>query len=483
MKSGGKNVGFEMAKVREDVQFSIEDFSHPVAVIELDGTIAEVNRQFKRVFGFEEKRNIEEVIDQAPLREWKSYLGEAERKRRITVNNMKVLIKDYGQCTVKISLLFCPIDRQICILFNLPSSLKLSKENYHSIAFQESEYLMIVVNPEGYIEDINDLAIDFFELPSDHFIGMKGEKLFEFFSGEQSKINTFKQEIVGEGRAEIVQQYIHSSGEVKYYKIKAFYDKNSCFFLMRITDYTERFLLKQGYAEKGSLLAIGQLAASIAHEIRNPMTTLKGFTQLLKATATEETLKYLMVIDDEIHRMESILSEMLLLSKPATKEKKVILFKQLILDIISVIQPKAICEGVTIIQKGDFNAESFIYGNEGKLKQVLLNLLKNGLESMESGGTLTITITYEENGRLVLNIEDTGQGMNQHQLDQIFSPYFTTKVHGTGLGLPFVLKTIEDHGGKIDVSSTPHVGSNFMLSFPVVQNEVEEVLSTSILVN
>lgn len=396
--------------------------------------------------------------------------------------SMKVIGKRFQLHTVKISLSFSQIDERVLILFNLPSSLKNIREKSGSIAFRKSDSLMIVANQNGYIEDANDLTVDFFGLPRDHFIGKKCEEIFNLFSNEVLSYQEFKCTLIKEGRAETVQQYVHSSEDLRYYKITSFYDEDSHLFLTRINDYTERTMLKRNLDRKDSLSEVGQLAASIAHEIRNPMTTLKGFTQLLKATATDETLKYLAVIDDEILRMESILSEMLFLAKPNIQEKKLVSFKKLLDDIINVIYPKATFEGIAIIQRGQLSTNSSIYGEEGKLKQVLLNLLKNGMESMGPGGTLTISIEEQKNQPLNIIIEDTGKGMNDSQLDQIFSPYFTTRSDGTGLGLPFVLKTIEDHGGTISVSSEVGVGSKFTLSFPQIDREViiEKCLAQSV---
>ena len=148
-------------------------------------------------------------------------------------------------------------------------------------------------------------------------------------------------------------------------------------FITRMADHTEQVILEKRLAHKESLYEVGQLAASIAHEIRNPITTLKGFTQLLRNSTAEESEKYLTVIDDEIIRMESILNEMLILSKPSIEEKTFISLPKLLSTMIKLFQPKARIEGISIIQyTGDLD-EVFIFGDEAKLKQVLLNLMKN----------------------------------------------------------------------------------------------------------
>lgn len=471
-------------KVKEDVQFSIEDIEKPIALVGLDGTVSKVNAQFMNVFGTEEKSNIEEVISGESLDIWGRYFKDIKEKKRMTVC-IQVYLKHSQVYKVKVNLFFCQIEEKVTILFNIPSSLKKDKEKHNSIAFRKSDNLMIVANLKGFIEDVNDLTVNFFDLPREYFIGKTLDDVFRLFTNDLSYFNEFKEKVITGGHPAMVQEYTHSSEGIKHYKIEAFYVEDSNSVVMRITDYTEKAILKRELESKDSLAEVGQLAASIAHEIRNPMTTLKGFTQLLKATATEETLKYLTVIDDEILRMESILSEMLFLAKPNVHEKKIISVNKLFQDIIDVIYPKAKIEGIKIVKTGDFGEKSLTYGDEGKLKQVLLNLLKNALESMKPGGTLRVAIGDGKDNHLNLTIEDTGKGMDADQLKKIFSPYFTTRATGTGLGLPFVLKTIEDHGGTIAVTSEVNIGSKFVISIPQVKEKTEEdeILTESVLVN
>lgn len=474
----------EIKKISEDIRFFLKDVSRPVAIVKLNGIIDEANDNFLNVFGIGEESDIGEIIGEQSLNVWRTSLENIKRENRLTLN-LNVTERMNKRQSVAIELIFCDVAEKVILLFNRPSSLKKQSGKNNSIVFRKSDSLMLVINFEGYVENVNDLTEKFFDLPRDHFIGGKSKEFFRLFFGETKNYYQHRQKVIDEGYAEIIQPYTKLSKDICYYKVTSFFDKGSNSFLVRITDDTERALLKQDLAHKGSLSEVGQLAASIAHEIRNPMTTLKGFTQLLKETATEETLKYLTVIDDEILRMESILSEMLFMSKPSVMENKLICPKKLLSDIIHIIYPKATFEGIEIVQQEKLTAASSIYGEEGKLKQVLLNLLKNALESMKPGGTLTITMENGENDQLKLVIEDTGKGMNDVQLSQIFSPYFTTRSNGTGLGLPFVLKTMENHGGTITVSSKVGHGSRFVLSFPESEKSMatENMLKEPVLVN
>ena len=231
-------------------------------------------------------------------------------------------------------------------------------------------------------------------------------------------------------------------------------------------DCTDEKLLEQRLAHSDSLSAIGELAASIAHEIRNPMTTLKGFTQLLKLSASTDSLRYISVIEDEIERMGSILNEMLDLSKPTNNKSAVFSLEVLINDMIQIVRPKAMMEGISVVFQESMLETSLILGDSDKLKQVLLNLFRNAFEAMTSDGLLTIQLGTDVRSNITLTVTDTGKGMNKSQINQLFMPFFTSKAEGTGLGLPFVLKTIEEHGGTITVESELEKGTTFILSLP-----------------
>lgn len=456
--------------VNEDIEFFLEDMNKPVVVVDLDGNISKANYRFEYVFCVGENKNMKEIISCQSIDTWNQILKEICFKKRATFE-MHVFIID-RQYQVKVSLLYDERDKKVIVFFNLPLSFKRDREMNWSSAFRKSDNLLIISNQDGYIKEINDLTFEYFAIPKERFIGRNINLIMELFSEKSLSIDKFIKKVHEEGYAETLQQYIHPSEHIRYYHIAAYQDDYSNLILTKISDQTEMSLLKQQLAHKGSLLEVGQLAASIAHEIRNPITTLKGFTQLLKATASEETLKYLNVIDDEITRMESILSEMLFLSKPTTFEKEAILLNSLLSDIIQVFYPKATQESISIHEKGNFDEEFWILGDEGKLKQVILNLFKNGLEAMQTGGILSIGLESDEQDKVSVVIQDTGKGMDESQLSQVFMPYFTTRPEGTGLGLPFVLKTVEDHDGKISVSSELGKGTKFIITFPIVEKNI-----------
>lgn len=139
---------------------------------------------------------------------------------------------------------------------------------------------------------------------------------------------------------------------------------------------------------------------------------------------------------------------------------------------IQIVQPKALMDGITIVQKETALSDTLITGDAAKLKQAILNLLKNAFEAISNRGVVTVSIDLDEKNRIVLTITDTGKGMSLKQINQMFLPFVSSKADGTGLGLPFVLKTMENHDGEITVRSEIGYGTTISLHFPSAEEQM-----------
>ncbi|WP_161780744.1 ATP-binding protein [Tumebacillus flagellatus] len=202
-----------------------------------------------------------------------------------------------------------------------------------------------------------------------------------------------------------------------------------------------------------------QMAATIAHEVRNPMTSVRGFLQLLaKKMEGGEHQMYLDVMQSEIDRMNAILSEYLSMARPAQGSEQVDL-ASLVRETFLVLEGEANYRGV---QLGLELEEGYrLEGNARELKQVLINLVRNAFDAMNgTDGKIDIRL---HGG--VIAVADNGCGMNPEQMERIFEPFFTTKAAGTGLGLPVCRKIVESHGGTLEVTSVPGRGTVFTVRF------------------
>ncbi|MGG2934009.1 HAMP domain-containing sensor histidine kinase [Bacillus pacificus] len=209
---------------------------------------------------------------------------------------------------------------------------------------------------------------------------------------------------------------------------------------------------------------VSQLAASISHEVRNPLTVVKGFTQLLKTSnlTSESRDKYIDHILEELNRAQEIIDDYLTFAKPAPEKLDHISVEQELNRVINMIVP--LCNMNTVHITKDFS-NATIVGNKQHFQQCFLNLIKNGIEAMPNGGTLNIASSISNN-KVIIRIEDSGIGMSQEQINRFGEPYFSTKTKGTGLGTMVAVKIIETMQGNLKIRSVMNKGTTLTITFP-----------------
>lgn len=215
---------------------------------------------------------------------------------------------------------------------------------------------------------------------------------------------------------------------------------------------------------------IGELAASIAHEIRNPLTSIKGFVQILQE---DESLRarrdHLRVMSEEIDRINEVVGELLLIAKPQMQTMTSVEMKTVIEDVMMLMRGSA--ETKDIRFKLAASEPFWIQGYKNHLKQVFINLIKNAIESMPGGGTVSASIKRLPDGRIQLSIADEGTGLSRARLEKLGEPFYTTKEKGTGLGLTVCYKIIrEEHQGDIQFESEEGQGTVVHVTLPEKQD-------------
>jgi anti-anti-sigma regulatory factor/two-component sensor histidine kinase len=215
------------------------------------------------------------------------------------------------------------------------------------------------------------------------------------------------------------------------------------------------------------LATIGQISAGIAHEIRNPLTAVKGFLQLLQEKLPEE--KYLDIMNEELERAILTVQNLLHVSKPDTDDEPytaVSLCTELE-SILYLFQDQL----YQVKLETDFrDKHALVLGRTGSLKKALFNLIKNGIEAIQGEGLIKVT-HYVKDACVHIEIEDSGEGIPEEKLGMLGTPFYTTKTEGTGLGLVQVFSTIYEHGASIEVDSAPGRGTRFHLTFPLKTEE------------
>ncbi|MFS0725947.1 ATP-binding protein [Paenibacillus sp. 1P07SE] len=221
-----------------------------------------------------------------------------------------------------------------------------------------------------------------------------------------------------------------------------------------VRDISERKKNEELLINSEKLYVAGELAAGIAHEIRNPLTSLKGFLQLISTGRTDQG-RYYDIMKSELTRIESIVSELLMLSKPQLVELKCCDARQIMKESLAILAPQANLYNI-IFQVDYGEAPLWLRCVEDQIKQVMINILKNAIEVMPEGGIIRIACTLADS-QVQIRIEDEGPGLNEEQLAKMGQPFYTTKDRGTGLGLMVSYKIIDNHKGSIIMSS--EVGS------------------------
>jgi signal transduction histidine kinase len=208
---------------------------------------------------------------------------------------------------------------------------------------------------------------------------------------------------------------------------------------------------------------VGQMAAGIAHEIRNPMTTVRGYLQLLgdKAEFKSHSSRFELMIE-ELDRANLIITEFLSLAKNSPTKQQCQNINSILQRLYPLLEADTYVQNKQIVFVGGETPDILIDAKE--FSQLVLNLCRNGLEAMQMGGTLTIR-TYSENEQVVFSVEDEGCGINLESLDKLGTPFYTTKDNGTGLGLATCYSIVARHNAKINLTSGPG-GTMFYVRFP-----------------
>ncbi|MGG3738064.1 cache domain-containing protein [Aeribacillus pallidus] len=237
------------------------------------------------------------------------------------------------------------------------------------------------------------------------------------------------------------------------------------------TDITERKQAEELLRKSEKLAVVGELAAGVAHEIRNPLTSIKGFMHLLKEEC--ETHKhYFEIMESELERINFIVNEFLMLGKPQVMNFRQKDVSDLLKDVMTLLESQAILNNVKMISEFEPNLP-LLYCDENQLKQVFINIIKNAIEAMPNGGKVKIQAKKKENN-LVIRFIDQGCGIPKDRIAKLGEPFYSTKEKGTGLGLMVSFKIIEAHKGRIKIESEVGQGTTVDLSFPISSSVVEK---------
>lgn len=355
------------------------------------------------------------------------------------------------------------------VILLIDNRLKQSEEQLSRINATYSLILDSVA--EGIFRMDEQGHIVFWNVAAEQLTGYKssevlGKPIREWFTQGLSSGNPIEKSILRGEYAYVAEEQIvkkdGSTFQVEYHVTPMNEKGRTTGAVINFADISQRKKNELFILESEKLSLAGQLAAGIAHEIRNPLTAIKGFMKLFQ-NGIQKT-EYISIITSEINRMEGIINELLLLAKPQVNRSQSINLCDLLNDVYTLLESQANLSGVRIeILLRD--EPLFIECDGSEIKQVFINIIKNAIEATSKGGE--IGIAAERAGdQIVTVIKDSGCGIPRELLDQIGRPFFSTKAQGTGLGLMISNKIITNHGGLIKIDSKEGEGTTFQVILP-----------------
>jgi len=256
---------------------------------------------------------------------------------------------------------------------------------------------------------------------------------------------------------------VHYTREYAYPILEESGELSSVLFIRR--DITSRTQMEQRLQQAERLASIGELSTYIAHEIRNPLFAIGGFANaLLREATNDKTRERLGIILEESHRLDGILKSILTFARPVESAPGATDMNQVVRETMDLMRLACDNQGITPMLELAPDAP-LVKADAEFIKQCLINLVKNSVEAMPEGGTLTVR-TGLAAPHALLEVEDTGQGVPAEIRDKIFSPFFSTKGKGSGLGLARIKKIMDDLGGTLTLSSIPGEGTRVSLLLP-----------------
>lgn len=223
---------------------------------------------------------------------------------------------------------------------------------------------------------------------------------------------------------------------------------------------------QQALVLKEKLALLGEMAATVAHEIRNPLTAVRGFAQRIARKLSDGRVRdYCSLIIEEVDRLNRVIEDVLDFARRLSPSRTPTDLNALVRETVQLLQEELVQNEITMVPLLDLSLPVILL-DPSQIKQVLVNLVQNARQAMDREGTLTLA-TERHDGWVVLSVSDTGRGIAPESLERIWEPFFTTRTHGTGLGLALVRRVVEYHGGRAEVESHLGKGTTFHIYFPV----------------
>nr|WP_236587957.1 ATP-binding protein [Tumebacillus amylolyticus] len=343
-------------------------------------------------------------------------------------------------------------------------------QQQHSFVLNSLHHGVVVTDLDFEVSYTNDSFAEMFGLENSTMVGQRLGQIVPLEAGLSCQLA--RQALAADESRFAQFEFPMKEGGVRHLQITAtpLRDATSAHMgmLLLYQDRSAEVELQETMRRNDQLETVSQMAASIAHEVRNPMTSVQGFLQLMAREIDPKHTHsmYLSVMEEDLKRINGIITEYLNFSRMDNGAKEPIQIGTLLHNTYTLLQSEANLKGIQIELRLP-DTDPFLTANTNSLKQVLINLARNAMEAMSEvgGGLLTLSLEETPDGVCLL-VQDTGPGIQPEHLARIFSPFYTTKHTGTGLGLFISKKIIEEHNGTLQVTTELGVGTAFRILLP-----------------
>ncbi|MCZ8514987.1 PAS domain S-box protein [Paenibacillus filicis] len=482
----------DLKSTKEQLEFYFRNTEDAVLVTDTNLHIVKANRSFEKIYGWTEQELLGKKIPTIPDHlKWEAdelynkvfstqqvLPYETVRQRKdgslIDVSNFASPLFDSKGNAVA----YVVISRDITELKRMREELIGSEKRLRTLINSMPD-IVIFKDGHGRWVEANDVALASLQLEDTDYLGMTDHELAacnEFHREAFWQCTLSDQWAWEKGSLIRIQEIIPTpKGIATVYdiiKIPIYHADGTRKGLIIIgRDITELKQTEELLRKTEKLAVVGQLAAGIAHEIRNPLTTLKGFLSLLNSRTTDtDSYRYLEIMLSEIEQLEWIANQFLTVAKPQTAKFDEKNLEMVIRQVASFLYPLAIMHNVQILIESE-SGEALIECDENQLKQVFINIVKNGIEAMPQGGQIEIIIKPNTDS-VSVQVKDNGYGIPHDRIPHLGEPFYSLKEKGTGLGLMICFKIIKEHHGTIQIASEVGRGTTVEIILPLKYSTV-----------
>lgn len=472
------------------IDFAFNHASIGMAIVSLEGRFIQVNRALCELIGYNEREllsmNFMSIIQHDDAEEHRECFNQLACREVEAFHTEKRCVHKQGQmvwCMIVTSLVFNEKGEPIFLFaqFHDITANKLTelaqkevaavlKEKEESLRILMEELpLAVLITQNGVCKYLNAAALELIEADSaERYLGTSTNEIVDPCDHEKLHERRRKYRH-GEKMGSVKYKVNCYNGDTKYVEgisIPATYCGEPAVIGV-FQDITERKKEEERMLHSEKLSICGQLAAGVAHEIRNPLTSINGFIKLMR-TLKHEKDQYYDIIEAELKSIEIICNELLLLAKPSVMTRTKTDIVRVLEQVIALMSVQATLKNCAIVAAYPQEA-IWLSCDPNQIKQVFLNIIKNAIEAMHGGGNIHIDLTIH--GEYAhISIQDEGCGIPPDKLQMLGQPFYTTKESGTGLGLMVSYNIIDNHGGSMSVESVPDQGTTFIISLPIMES-------------